>query len=182
MRRARARPSPIVFRAPSSCSSRVRVRSIDVRRSRTIGPSRSSSRAIEVACGVVDIDVDDREVARVIEEELRAGFLDVEIVRNGDGRFAPVVIERAVASSNARTLTENDVVVASGGARGVTATTLLALARASRCGFVLLGRTPICDEPAACVGVVDEASLKRALIEDAKRNAKAIALANIGEQ
>jgi len=69
-------------------------------------------------------------------------------------------------------------VVATGGARGVTAATLIALARdaagrgAAGRGtpprLVLLGRTALAKEPAGCGDAVSEADLKRALLQVAR--------------
>jgi NAD(P)-dependent dehydrogenase (short-subunit alcohol dehydrogenase family) len=61
-----------------------------------------------------------------------------------------------------------DVVLVSGGARGVTAACLETWARDSRARFVLLGRTVLADEPAACAGIEDEAGLKKALLAEAR--------------
>ena len=52
----------------------------------------------------------------------------------------------------------------SGGARGVTATCCIALAKAGMRQVVLLGRTTLRDEPATCVHARTEAELKQALI------------------
>ena len=54
--------------------------------------------------------------------------------------------------------------IVSGGARGVTATCCIALARAGMKQVVLLGRTPLRDEPATCRNARTEAELKQALI------------------
>jgi NADP-dependent 3-hydroxy acid dehydrogenase YdfG len=142
-----------------------------------------------VACSVVDCahtgDVDGDGFGAIIAQELFAGFRDVEVVRNRDGRFVPAVVERMIDreyDDASTALDSGDVVVASGGARGVTATTLRALAAASRCSCVLLGRTPLTDEPACCTDALDEAALKRALVGDAKARGAPIALAAIGEQ
>ncbi|HWU07869.1 MAG TPA: SDR family NAD(P)-dependent oxidoreductase, partial [Streptomyces sp.] len=55
------------------------------------------------------------------------------------------------------------VIVATGGARGVTAAALLHLARAHRPRIVLLGRTEPVDEPQGLAAATDEAALTRAL-------------------
>ena len=44
-------------------------------------------------------------------------------------------------------------VVVSGGGRGVTAHCVIELARATKAAFVLLGRTPLADEPACVAGI-----------------------------
>ena len=52
------------------------------------------------------------------------------------------------------------VLLASGGGRGVTAATMVELARATRARFVLLGRSPLDPEPAVCAGAADDVALK----------------------
>ncbi len=54
--------------------------------------------------------------------------------------------------------------IVSGGARGVTAACCVALARAGMRRVVLMGRSALTEEPAACRDAGDEAALKRALI------------------
>jgi NAD(P)-dependent dehydrogenase (short-subunit alcohol dehydrogenase family) len=65
----------------------------------------------------------------------------------------------------------------SGGARGVTAACCVALAKAGMQQVVLLGRSALTDEPAACRDAVDEGALKRALLTtvEGKPNLAAIA-------
>jgi NAD(P)-dependent dehydrogenase (short-subunit alcohol dehydrogenase family) len=60
-------------------------------------------------------------------------------------------------------------VVSTGGARGVTAESLVSLARATRPKLVLLGRTRLVDEPPAFAGASGDAALKRVALEEAKR-------------
>ncbi|MFI5689516.1 SDR family NAD(P)-dependent oxidoreductase [Streptomyces sp. NPDC051636] len=49
--------------------------------------------------------------------------------------------------------TADDLLVVTGGARGVTAACVIGLARTHRTGLLLLGRTPLSEEPAWAVGV-----------------------------
>lgn len=142
----------------------------------------------EVACVVVDVDPA-LDAGAVVAEELGAGFHDVEVVRRpaGEGagagaRFVPVVRDRPVARGPVRRVSSSSVWVASGGARGVTATTLLALAKATRPALLLLGRTPLVPEPAGLAAAADEAALKRALVEEMKAAGRPIQLAAIGEE
>ncbi|WP_223839078.1 SDR family NAD(P)-dependent oxidoreductase [Saccharopolyspora pogona] len=60
-----------------------------------------------------------------------------------------------------------DTLVVTGGARGVTALCVRALARHTEAAFVLLGRTELADEPSWARGVADS-GLKAAAIEDIK--------------
>ncbi len=61
---------------------------------------------------------------------------------------------------------ENAVFLVSGGARGITARCVVEMARAFRCGFILIGRTSIEDaEPSWAAGCDDEPELKRRIAE-----------------
>jgi NAD(P)-dependent dehydrogenase (short-subunit alcohol dehydrogenase family) len=62
----------------------------------------------------------------------------------------------------------DDVVVVSGGARGVTAATIIELARSSGAAFVLLGRSPLADEPEQYGAALDDAALKQLLLAESK--------------
>ncbi len=142
----------------------------------------------EVACATVDVG-HGLDAGLVVADELRSGFLDLEVERTDAGRFVPALVERPLAHaqraappSSPLPGAHGEVIVASGGARGVTATALLALARASRPALLLLGRTALVDEPACCAGAGDEASLKRALVADKKRAGLALSLAAVGEE
>jgi acetyl-CoA acetyltransferase len=75
--------------------------------------------------------------------------------------------DSAVAASTVP-LAPNDVVIVTGGARGVTADCARALAQASGATLVLLGRSPApADEPEWLAPAADEAGVKRVLLERA---------------
>src|SRR5262249_27570288 len=84
------------------------------------------------------------------------------------------------AAAGAPRLPEGALIVATGGARGVTAATLIALARASRPRLLLLGRTALADEPPCCRDAADEPALKRALFTAAKAEGRAATPAEVG--
>jgi acyl carrier protein len=105
-------------------------------------------------------------LARAVATELLQGGpeLEVGLDRNGVRRTL-----RSVSSEVEPTtpvIASGDVVVVSGGARGVTAASVIEWARRCKARFVLLGRTELSDEPACCVGITDDAALKRALLND----------------
>ncbi|MFQ5429300.1 MAG: SDR family oxidoreductase, partial [Phycisphaerae bacterium] len=115
-------------------------------------------RAIDVALGWEDVEA----AAQAVVRELRAAGpvevgLDVDARRGLELAPAHVVPGRPAVS-------EGDVVVVSGGARGVTAEAAAALARRYRPTLVLLGRTPLPDEePAWLAGLEDEREIKEAI-------------------
>jgi NAD(P)-dependent dehydrogenase (short-subunit alcohol dehydrogenase family) len=120
--------------------------------------------------GVQDV----HEAAGAIAAELALGAGEREV------RYAPTraVLARVEAPFVApvRAIPAGPWLV-SGGARGVTAACCIALAKAGMKQVVLLGRSGLSDEPAACRDAMDEGALKRALISiaEGKPNLAAIA-------
>ncbi|MFD3702473.1 beta-ketoacyl synthase N-terminal-like domain-containing protein [Nocardia sp. NPDC058658] len=114
-------------------------------------------------------------VAQIVLEELCDAAVDtIEVGVDGSGQRRTPVPSRhgdavtteivSAATTLAPTvLTEDDVLLVTGGARGVTATCVLALAEHSPARFVLLGRTQLTDEPDWAVGVA-EGDLKPAAV------------------
>ncbi len=127
-------------------------------------------KALDLACG----DRDAVQLAAAIIDELVNGGPEIEVGLCADGQRLTLVSREEAAQPSQLTLNEKSVIVATGGARGVTAATLIALAEASQAHFVLLGRTPLEDEPEAAAGIRDEAELKKALLRDAKQRGEAL--------
>ncbi|MEZ4437471.1 MAG: SDR family oxidoreductase [Polyangiaceae bacterium] len=121
-------------------------------------------------------------IAAAIVEELFEGGPELEVGLRA-GRRVTLESRREVAPPGGRlAVGPGSVIVCSGGARGVTASTIIALARATRCRVALLGRTPLREEPAALAGIEDEAGLKRALMLDLKARGEAVSPKDIGRQ
>ena len=120
----------------------------------------------EVQCKAIDLGRDfadpDQAADALVEELLRAGPGEVGLSRSGActlDRAARTAVGGAVTP-----FTPGDVIVATGGARGVTAETAVALARAFRPTLVLLGRSPAPErEPDWLAPLTAEAEIKRAL-------------------
>jgi malonyl CoA-acyl carrier protein transacylase len=128
------------------------------------------ARVRAIACGGLD-----RSAAAVAEEilhELTHGGPDEEVSVGPSGRHVRRIESAPAAGGSGVTLGRGDVVVVSGGARGVTARCAIAMARAARgATFVLLGRSALADEPHALRGL-DDAGLARALAPEAGSPAK----------
>ncbi|MBY8857354.1 SDR family NAD(P)-dependent oxidoreductase [Nocardia sp. CA2R105] len=128
-------------------------------------------------CRALDIDpaVDATvAAAHVVTELFDAATDTAEIGIDAAGvRRAPVPSRYAPASTvtwvdpdrvpDPTTLSADDVLLVTGGARGVTALCVLALARRSPVRFVLLGRTELTPEPEWAAGVPDS-DLKTAAV------------------
>ena len=122
----------------------------------------ASVKAIDCERGVRDADA----VAQAIVGELLNGGPTVEVGLRADGTRATLSTVRAPAEPGpASRIGPDSVIVATGGARGVTAAALLDLARTHRPRIVLIGRTEPAEEPAGLAAATDEAALTRALAE-----------------
>jgi hypothetical protein len=137
----------------------------------------ASLKAIDVGAAGLDAAT----VASRIVDELLAGGAEREVgfAVNGDRQTLRARV--ASLSKDVAKLGASDVVLASGGARGVTAASLVALAQATRASFVLLGRTPLADEPAWAAGLEEEAALKRAYLQAAMAAGEKPAPASVGK-
>ena len=109
------------------------------------------------------------ELAEALAQELLEGGPELEVGLHADGRRTTLESYAApLAGERSAGLSAGSVVVASGGARGVTAATLIALAKDAKPRMVLLGRTALEPEPEAFHGIEDEAGLRRAVLQAAQ--------------
>jgi acyl transferase domain-containing protein len=105
-------------------------------------------------------------VAEVIVAELCGGGSALDVGLRADGtRYTLQAVPAPVGDDNVAQISSESVIVATGGARGVTAAALLALARARQPRLVLLGRTLLAEEPEGLSNATDEPSLTRILAE-----------------
>ena len=121
----------------------------------------------------LDVDRDGRSadaIADAIWSELIAGGTEREVgLRADGGRVALVSQPAPIAPAREWPVAAGSVLVASGGARGITGECLVSMARAARCRLLVLCRTPPGDEPECRAGIHDEPGLTRALLEDRRR-------------
>jgi acyl carrier protein/NADP-dependent 3-hydroxy acid dehydrogenase YdfG len=122
------------------------------------------------------------EMADAILAELLWGGHEREVGLSASGQRMTIGLVDAPALAGLPLLSSNDVVLAAGGARGVTAATLIALSKVSQPRVVLLGRTPLEDEPVSCQGITEGAALKRALLETAKAEGRSLTPAELGKK
>ncbi len=129
----------------------------------------------------IRVDIQNRapeHIAKALSDELFAGGPEQEIELAADGsRYAPEVIETGWDSFDAAIhaqLPPNPVIVATGGARGVTAACLQELAKTLRPRFVLFGRTPLADEPAATRSCLEAGSVQNALLAAFRQEGRSI--------
>ena len=133
---------------------------------------RAAVRSIDLDCA----GQTPAQLGRRLADELRFGGDERETGLGATGaRLRVVVTERPWAQAGVSRVTTKSVVVASGGARGVTASALVALAQAHQPRIALLGRTALGDEPAECAGLADEAALRQALLTREQRAGRTMA-------
>ena len=119
----------------------------------------------------IDIEVakrTPREVAEAIVEELLKGGPEPEVGLTSANQRLVLEATQAETSGPALNVDSSSVVVATGGARGVTAVSLIRLAQTAKPKIVLLGRTALEKEPAFCQGANDQTALRRAFLNDAQ--------------
>ena len=124
----------------------------------------------DVACRAIDLGAfptPDAMMQSLTDELFRSGPVEVGLA--AAGRTTPGLAPlTAPAGPATAPLAEGDLVVITGGGRGVTAAAAVALAEAYRPFLVLLGRSPEpAEEPAWLASITDESRIKRALLDNA---------------
>ena len=135
------------------------------------GLSKTAAREWEsVSCHALDISPDwkdnDRIAATVVDELLYAETLGPnEIGLDADTRWT-LALEPACYPQGAIDISQEDVIVVTGGARGVTASAVVALAQQTRPTLALLGRSPYpTPEPEWLAPLENEGTIKKAILE-----------------
>jgi NAD(P)-dependent dehydrogenase (short-subunit alcohol dehydrogenase family) len=117
-------------------------------------------------------------IADTLADELCHGGTLLDVGLHTDGRRttlvataepAPSPVRQWPAGSRQPVVGPESVVVATGGARGITAAAMLAMAQAHHPHIVLIGRTPLVDEPPLLSAASDEKALKHAIVADRLR-------------
>lgn len=113
---------------------------------------------------------DSAAIADAIVNELLTGGATLEVGLRADGtRLTLQTVREPVGTGPRPTIGPDSVIVATGGGRGVTAETLLELARAHQPRILLIGRSELVDEDPVLRGVSEERDLKRVLAEQFQR-------------
>ncbi|MFF0863711.1 SDR family NAD(P)-dependent oxidoreductase [Nonomuraea sp. NPDC003560] len=112
-------------------------------------------------------------VAASIERELLAGGALSDVGLRADGRRVTLVTHGGDELSGDAfddVLTPGSVVLVTGGGRGITGAAVRELARLARPRLLLLGRTPLVDEPGFLREARDEAAIRQLLVAEARRS------------
>ncbi|MEQ8290406.1 MAG: SDR family NAD(P)-dependent oxidoreductase [Gammaproteobacteria bacterium] len=127
----------------------------------------------QVNCKCVDIDAKEYADAEALVEELLFGGPLEAGLRQGKTLQPVLEQQRLPAVAEPALLSNEDLVVISGGARGVTAEVAVELAQTYRCKLLLLGRSPEPEqEPEWLQEVSDEATIKQRLLAHAETKLK----------
>jgi acyl transferase domain-containing protein/3-hydroxymyristoyl/3-hydroxydecanoyl-(acyl carrier protein) dehydratase/NAD(P)-dependent dehydrogenase (short-subunit alcohol dehydrogenase family) len=120
----------------------------------------------EVLCHALDLPAD-QNACRTHAEAAAALMMTrgpVELGLNSENCLIPTLVDAPLATG-AQGLNRQDVVVITGGARGVTAACAVELARTWSPAIILLGRSPEpADEPDWAQGLSDPGDLKKAIL------------------
>lgn len=125
---------------------------------------------LHVTCKALDADrsIESNELAeQIVNQCLSQDFLEVGITKDGlitlDCELRPFAEER-----RGQPLGSDDVVIITGGARGVTAEVAVEIAERCQCKLILLGRSPLPEtEPHWLLGITDPGAMKKAIIKNA---------------
>ncbi|MFO1496276.1 MAG: SDR family NAD(P)-dependent oxidoreductase [Lysobacterales bacterium] len=107
-------------------------------------------------------------LAQALADELLLGGGEIEIALRADGARRGLRSVAQPACPDAALIQPGEVVLVSGGARGVTAACLIEWARRCPAQFVLLGRSALGEPDPALADLSDAAALKRALLAQAQ--------------
>ncbi|WP_330301466.1 SDR family NAD(P)-dependent oxidoreductase [Streptomyces sp. NBC_00503] len=115
-----------------------------------------------VFCRAVDLapGLDAQSAAALVLDEAYDAATDiVQVGHDGTQRVGLTLAEQPLTASGAEVaqLTSDDLLVVTGGGRGITAACVIELAQQYRTGLLLLGRTPLGEEPEWARGIQDAA-------------------------
>ncbi|MFF4503129.1 SDR family NAD(P)-dependent oxidoreductase, partial [Streptomyces sp. NPDC001401] len=129
--------------------------------------------APEVFCRAVDLApaLSPVQAAELVLAEIHdACATSVQVGHDGTRRVALTLGEEPAApATGVPVLASDDLLVVTGGGRGITARCVAALAAAHRPGLLLLGRTALGAEPEWAAGLTDAAALKAAAVEQLRQ-------------
>ena len=127
-----------------------------------------------VSCRALDIqpELSTEVIAQQVVAELHdPNVRNIEVAFSEEGRATTNVTKVQIADNQQikTTVTKDSVFLVSGGAKGVTATCVIEMAKAFQCKFILLGRSDFNYEiPEFAKNESDEGTLKRLIMNDFK--------------
>ncbi len=137
-------------------------------------------RAIDIASGVRT----PADIARALFDEIITGGPELEVGLGSDNQRMIVGLRKMTRLNTINTMpvSADEVVVVSGGARGVTAACMVALAQKAPLKIAILGRTPVTDDPDDLAAARSDAELKQALLQRSRAEGKSISPKELNQQ
>ncbi len=129
-------------------------------------------KAIDLHCADLGADT----LAETLFQEIVAGGLELEVGLTADGKRHTLEIDQAGVTEETLPLEYQDVLVVSGGARGIAAPCIIALAEKVSLRFVLLGRSSQIEEEPELTSLTGETEIREELIRRAKAGEKPAAI------
>ncbi len=138
-----------------------------------------------VFCRALDIqpELPTKEITQQIIAELHdanMGIVEVAFSKDGRKTLAATPVRTDKIQPQNQVITNKSVFLVSGGARGVTATCIIELAKTYQCKFILLGRSSAKFEvPEFAQEEDDESTLKRLIMTDLKQKGESPTLSEV---
>jgi NAD(P)-dependent dehydrogenase (short-subunit alcohol dehydrogenase family)/acyl carrier protein len=128
----------------------------------------------DVTSRAIDLDYrfKDKETAaqKLVNEIVHEGPIETGLTRSSRFTLKEESIDLDENPQTKPVLNQEDVVVITGGARGVTAATAIEMAAKYKCAFALLGRSKLDEsEPGWLADLSGEAAIKKAIIENSTK-------------
>jgi NAD(P)-dependent dehydrogenase (short-subunit alcohol dehydrogenase family) len=127
-------------------------------------------KAIDIECG----ERSNRQIAHAIFTEILHGGMEIEVGLKKNGERITLVNEPVMEPGEYYPLKTNDVVLVSGGARGITASCLAELTKNIRLRIAIFGRTRLSEEADFLKNAHTDADLKRVLTDRFAKTGKSI--------
>ncbi len=128
--------------------------------------SRSRVKAISIDSRAMSAP----QIAKELFKEIVYGGKEIEVgIPSPEKRITPELVREEKPGGTAHPLKENDLLVVSGGARGIVAHCLLELSKKHKLRLALLGRTELTEEPEGLDACRTDAELKKAIFESEAR-------------
>lgn len=118
---------------------------------------------------LIDIELDkmpEEKTALNLYHEITNGASQLEVGISSDGsRLIPALSSKSIKTIDPHRFNNESVILVSGGARGITAACVIALAKKTPCHFILFGRSQLIEEEEATKQLNDQTAIKQKLIE-----------------
>ncbi|NUM35071.1 MAG: SDR family NAD(P)-dependent oxidoreductase, partial [Candidatus Brocadiae bacterium] len=138
----------------------------------------ASVKAIDIECNGSSKE----EIAKKIFDEIIFGGNEIEVGIQKDGKRVIIATELTEEVLANHEMQDGDVILVSGGARGVTSSCLCELSLGKKLKMAILGRTELVDEPVFANSIEGEAALKKIFLEKYTEQGKSITPSQLSQE